>query len=632
MVSTFDSRVDGVSTSTALKAPCRVATTENITLSGLQTIDGVALAADDRVLVKNQTDTTKNGIYVVSSTTWQRAEDFDGNRDVVTGTRIYIASGSTYAGYEVTVTSANPIVIDTTSLTFTLLSVVNEAIAADIETVAGIASDVTTVAGLSDDVSTVAGISADVTAVAGISDDVQTVAGVADEFGDLASIATAAAGSATAAATSEDNAESYYNNIVAMGIAYTGDITSRIAADPVWDSFAYPDQPLLLPELTFARSTAGYTVNRKGLLESVAADAFRLYYDKDTFGLVGYVNEGSSTNLTGHSIKHASAGWSKVETGSATVTVTENYGTDPAGNTTATRVQFSAKGSGDSQALRYAVSGLTNPTTLAPAQWMRSVSGTVSIGVRQGNGAAGIEYFDVGEDWTRIETTVGSNASTTFNFDIERASTETASAEILLWNSQLEAKDFATSDIISPTNTSTVRATEQFYTTPSQAGIPTDGSAFTICGIRRLAPKRRVSNYQGLVTISDGTPTNRIIIERDGFFANSIRAVVIIGGVAEPALTFTASSGSLDLAIVKFAFTCQAGNFECTVQADGVNFGDGVGAPTTVTQASGTIPSGLTTYTFGNGYNFTTPLDGVVVRDWVYDVALDLPTKETLVA
>jgi hypothetical protein len=41
----------------AIKAPARVATTgSNITLSGLQTIDGIALAAGDRVLVKDQTD------------------------------------------------------------------------------------------------------------------------------------------------------------------------------------------------------------------------------------------------------------------------------------------------------------------------------------------------------------------------------------------------------------------------------------------------------------------------------------------------------------------------------------------------------------------------------------------------
>lgn len=54
----------------------RVATTENIiTLSGTQSIDDVATSAGDRVLVKDQTDRTKNGVYVVSDADWDRAPD-----------------------------------------------------------------------------------------------------------------------------------------------------------------------------------------------------------------------------------------------------------------------------------------------------------------------------------------------------------------------------------------------------------------------------------------------------------------------------------------------------------------------------------------------------------------------------
>lgn len=48
-------RTDGLSSSVAIKGPCRVATTANVTLSGEQTIDGVAVVTDDRVLVKDQT-------------------------------------------------------------------------------------------------------------------------------------------------------------------------------------------------------------------------------------------------------------------------------------------------------------------------------------------------------------------------------------------------------------------------------------------------------------------------------------------------------------------------------------------------------------------------------------------------
>lgn len=50
----------------------KLATLTNITLSGLQTIDGVALVAGDRVLVKDQTDKTQNGIWFASATAWTR--------------------------------------------------------------------------------------------------------------------------------------------------------------------------------------------------------------------------------------------------------------------------------------------------------------------------------------------------------------------------------------------------------------------------------------------------------------------------------------------------------------------------------------------------------------------------------
>ena len=69
--------VDSVAQGLDVKMSVRAATTANITLSGTQTIDGVVLVAGDRVLVKNQTTTNQNGIYVVSATAWSRSTDAD---------------------------------------------------------------------------------------------------------------------------------------------------------------------------------------------------------------------------------------------------------------------------------------------------------------------------------------------------------------------------------------------------------------------------------------------------------------------------------------------------------------------------------------------------------------------------
>jgi phage-related tail fiber protein len=58
------------------KQSVKVATTANIpSLSGTMTIDGIALSIGDRVLVKDQTTASQNGIYVVSSSAWTRASD-----------------------------------------------------------------------------------------------------------------------------------------------------------------------------------------------------------------------------------------------------------------------------------------------------------------------------------------------------------------------------------------------------------------------------------------------------------------------------------------------------------------------------------------------------------------------------
>lgn len=118
MPSTATDRIDGLTTSVAIKAPCRVATTANITLSGLQTIDGVTVVADDRVLVKNQTSAAENGIWVAQSTAWSRARDFNGARDAVQGTLVAIHSGTQYARTIWQVSTVNPIYIGTTEISF----------------------------------------------------------------------------------------------------------------------------------------------------------------------------------------------------------------------------------------------------------------------------------------------------------------------------------------------------------------------------------------------------------------------------------------------------------------------------------------------------------------------------------
>jgi len=69
------------------------ATTANINLSGLQTIDGVALVAGARVLVKNQTAAKDNGIYLAAAGGWSRSSDADTDAKVTPGLLILVERG-----------------------------------------------------------------------------------------------------------------------------------------------------------------------------------------------------------------------------------------------------------------------------------------------------------------------------------------------------------------------------------------------------------------------------------------------------------------------------------------------------------------------------------------------------------
>lgn len=111
-------------TDVAIKTPCLVATTANITLSGAKTIDGVAVVAGNRVLVKNQNTASQNGIYIASATAWARATDFDGVRDIAEGTLVYITDGTAYTQTMWAITTSNP-VIDSTSIAFSQLAAIS---------------------------------------------------------------------------------------------------------------------------------------------------------------------------------------------------------------------------------------------------------------------------------------------------------------------------------------------------------------------------------------------------------------------------------------------------------------------------------------------------------------------------
>lgn len=106
-----DAAIQGLSWKTAVRA----ASTGNLTLSGTQTIDGVAVVASDRVLVKDQSTGSANGIYVVAAGAWSRAADADTGPELVNAT-VYVSEGTANADRVWTVTTNAAITVGSTSI------------------------------------------------------------------------------------------------------------------------------------------------------------------------------------------------------------------------------------------------------------------------------------------------------------------------------------------------------------------------------------------------------------------------------------------------------------------------------------------------------------------------------------
>ena len=101
--------VDTVAQGLGPKAACAVATTVNITLSGLQTIDTYTTVAGDRVLVKNQSTSSQNGIYIASATAWTRSTDMDVWSEVPGAYTVILNGSQSNSGWVCTATTSGTI-------------------------------------------------------------------------------------------------------------------------------------------------------------------------------------------------------------------------------------------------------------------------------------------------------------------------------------------------------------------------------------------------------------------------------------------------------------------------------------------------------------------------------------------
>jgi hypothetical protein len=127
-----------------VKSPVLAATTANLAATynektltasgnGALAVDGVTVAAGDRILVKNQTDRTQNGVYAVTDAgdtdrpfVLARATDFDASSELISGVRIAVASGVSNRGVWY-LSSPAPLTLDSSNLEFVRDTATSEA-------------------------------------------------------------------------------------------------------------------------------------------------------------------------------------------------------------------------------------------------------------------------------------------------------------------------------------------------------------------------------------------------------------------------------------------------------------------------------------------------------------------------
>jgi len=113
--------VDAARQGLDVKESVKAASTANVVLTGVQTIDTVSLVAGDRVLLKNQTAGAENGIWVVASGAWARSDDANTAVKLTSGAFVFVEQGS-QADSGWTMTTDGAITLGTTSLTWAQFS------------------------------------------------------------------------------------------------------------------------------------------------------------------------------------------------------------------------------------------------------------------------------------------------------------------------------------------------------------------------------------------------------------------------------------------------------------------------------------------------------------------------------
>lgn len=256
-------RIDAV-TGTQRKEPVAFATTGNITLSGTQTVDGVASGDGLRALVKDKTNPAENGIWITNSAgAWTRATDADSEAELL-GSTVYVLGGTDNGGKTFGLATAAPITVDTTPLMFVQTS-------GDPDGLAGVVDDIETE----------------------VTNARQGEPSLTDRLSVIASDALSSRDGLYATLTRGVADERQWGILPGLSYLATPDLSL-----PSW--------------LSFSRSSPAFYVDRDGLVKTAAPNVIRHDFDPSVGGYLGALLE---CNLTRNQLLHtedlAQSVWTK---------------------------------------------------------------------------------------------------------------------------------------------------------------------------------------------------------------------------------------------------------------------------------------------------------------------------------
>lgn len=115
-----DALIQGFDWKQSVKAATTAPGTLSTSFAAGQEIDGVTLGVGDRILVKDQTNGSENGIYIVNATgAPTRAEDANSSADMTAGVTVFISQGTTQGNSSWSLTTDDPVNLGTTAIEFT---------------------------------------------------------------------------------------------------------------------------------------------------------------------------------------------------------------------------------------------------------------------------------------------------------------------------------------------------------------------------------------------------------------------------------------------------------------------------------------------------------------------------------